>query len=139
MSLLTLRQLYETAIKAIDPTFPTVWENNLYKPLDGVAYQKVDRLLANPENPTFSNPGVGNFLRELGIIQVTLLYPLGTGPSAADTKAQAIRDAFPQGKSFTSGTVTLIIQRTPTVAPGRIDGDRWSIPVKIPFFANIFS
>jgi hypothetical protein len=138
MSLLLIRQMFETAINAIEPGFPTQWENTIYEPIDGTPYQKIDRLLGNPQNPTFSNPGVQNFLREIGIYQVVLFYPLGSGPAGADTKAEAIRTAFPQGKTFTSGTVTLIVQGTPTVAPGRVDGNRWSIPVKIPFFANIF-
>lgn len=138
MSLLSIRQLFETAIKVIDPTFPTQWENTIYNPIDGTAYQKIDRLLGNPETPTFNNPGVQDFFREIGIYQVTLFYPLGSGPAAADTKAEAIRAAFGAGRTFTSGTVTVTVSNKPTVAPGRIDGNRWSIPVKIPFFANVF-
>ena len=136
MTLLALRQVFENALTAVDSSFPTAWENALFVPVNGIAYQQVDLLLANPQNPTISNPAANNFFRENGIFQVTLMYPLNVGPKDAYTKAQALRAAFPYGKSFASGTMTVIVQRTPTVSPGRVDGDRWSVPVKIPFFAN---
>jgi hypothetical protein len=137
MSLLTLRQLLEQALVAVDITISTAWENSVFIPINGIPYQVVDLLLADPENPTIGSPVVPQFYREKGIFQVTLKYPINTGPKDAYTKVQALRDAFPYRKAFTSGSMTVIVLRTPTVSPGRIDGDRWSVPVKIPFFANV--
>ena len=79
-----------------------------------------------------------NFVRELGVFQVNLNYPQGGGYAATYAKAQALRDAFFQGKTFTSGNITVIVSRTPTISPGRNDGDRWVVPIKISFFANVY-
>jgi len=89
-------------------------------------------MLAEPENPSFDK-----FHREIGYLQVNLAYPIHAGPKDAYTRAELIRAAFPRGKSFTSGSVTVTVQRTPAVDAGRVDGDRWFVPVKIRFFANV--
>jgi hypothetical protein len=138
MTIQLTRSLLEIALASISPSIDTVWENTQYTPSVDKEYQETHLLLADPQNPTFSNPITSPFTRENGIYQVTLKYPQGVGPNAAYLRAQLIRNTFFQGASFTSGLTTLIISRTPTIAPGRNDGDRWSVPVKIPFFANIF-
>lgn len=136
MTIAVIRSLLETALKAVDTTIATAWENITFKPTDGTPYQQVFLLLADPQNPSYGGPSV--LTRELGIFQVTLQYPQGAGYKDAYAKADALRTAFPRGKSFTSGSVTVIVSRTPTISPGRVDGDRWSVPVKISFFANTF-
>jgi len=44
---------------------------------------------------------------------------------------------FKRGASFTKGDVTVQIERTPEIADGREDGDRWMVPVKIRYFCNL--
>lgn len=138
MSVVVIRQLLETALQNIDANFATAWENVIFTPVNGIPYQQVTLMLATPQNPTFSSPAAPDFTREIGYLQVSLQYPQGAGPKDAMAKAQALRGVFFQGKTFTSGTITVIISGTPAIAPGRVDGDRWSIPVKIPFFANVY-
>lgn len=138
MSAVIIRQLLEEAALAVDPTFATAWENVIFVPVSGTPYQQVVLMLATPQNPTFSNQAAPDFTREIGYLQITLHYPQGAGPKDAYAKAQALRAVFFQGKTFTSGNITVIISGTPAIAPGRVDGDRWSIPVKIPFFANVY-
>lgn len=129
MSSIIIRQLLEAAI----PPLPTAWENVSFTPVNGVAYQVVSILWAKPENPSFKG-----FHRERGFMQVTLQYPNGIGSGDANTQAELIRSTFPEGKSFTSGQITVTVSGTPSISPGRNDGDRWAVLVKIPFFANIF-
>ena len=69
--------------------------------------------------------------------KVSLAYPLGAGPSAATTRAELIRSTFYRGASFTSGGVTVTISRTPEIAPGRVEEDRWVVPVRVRFHAHI--
>jgi hypothetical protein len=90
-------------------------------------------LLAKPENPSFTG-----FHREIGFFQVTLYYPINDGVGDAATRAELIRARYFQGKSWTSGQITLTVSGTPEIRPGRADGDRWLIPIRIPFYANVF-
>lgn len=129
MSSVIIRQLLEQAI----PSLPTAWENDEFVPQDGVAYQQINILWAKPENPSYKG-----FHRERGYMQITLQYPSGVGSGDANTQAELIRSRFPLGKSFTSGQITVTVSGTPAISPGRNDGDRWAVPVKIPFFANVF-
>lgn len=129
----TIRQLFETALAAINPALDTVWENTAYDPIGGTPYQQAFLLFADNQNPSF----VG-LTRYSGIFQVTLKYPAGVGTKDSVDRAGLIKAALPYRRTFTSGTITLTVQRTPTIAPGRNDGDRWAVPVKVPFFANVF-
>lgn len=133
MSLSLVRAALETALNAILPALATAWQNVKYDPVPGTPYQAVYLLPAEPENPTMGD----TFHRERGIFQVSLFYPLLAGPGAAETRAELIRTAFYRGASFTSGTVTVRIDRTPEVGQGRADEDRWHVPVKIRYFAEI--
>ena len=70
-------------------------------------------------------------------MQVTLRYPLNTGPAAAAARAEAIRTAFPRGLSLTSGAVKVTVSDTPEILPAYIDGDRYAVPVRIRFFSHV--
>ena len=134
MSLVSIRAALETKLKAITPVLATAWENGAYTPVPGTAYQQVYLLTATPENPTLGDA----FYREHGILQITLMYPLKAGSNAATTRAELIRTAFKRGTTLTSGTVSVIIERTPEIGQGRVDGDRWALPVKIRWYAGIY-
>lgn len=134
MSLTLIRAALETQLNAMAPAIATAWENAEFAvPAPTVPYQRVDLMLATPENP---ETGAG--YRELGYMQVTLKYPLNGGPGAAAARAAAIRATFPKNLALTSGGVVTTISKTPAVSVGVVDGDRWSVPVKIPFHANFF-
>lgn len=133
MSLEAVRIALETKLSAMSPALSTAWENSPYTPTVGTPYQMVWLLPAEPDNPTMGD----DFYREMGIFQITLMYPLQTGPAAAMARAELIRTAFKRGTSMTSGTVTVIVDKTPEIGVGRIDGDRWAVPVKVPWHADI--
>jgi hypothetical protein len=79
------------------------------------------------------------FYREQGIFQITLLYPLQAGTATAAARAQLIRTTFKRGLSMTSGTIKVKVMATPEISSGRVDGDRFSVPVKIRWQADIFA
>ena len=133
MSLGSVRAALETALNAIAPALSTEWENIPFTPVSGTPYQKMFLLPATPDNSTMGD----GYYREQGIFQITLMYPLQTGAKAAADRAELIRTAFKRGNSFTSGSVTVRIEKTPEVGQGRVDGDRWALPVKIRWFAGI--
>jgi hypothetical protein len=133
MSIISVRAALEAKLNAMTPALSTAWENVPYTPVNGTPYAQVWLLPATPDNPTMGD----GYYREQGIFQINLMYPLLAGTLTAATRAQAIRTAFKRGTSMTSGAVTVIVDRTPEIGIGRIDGDRWFLPVKIRWYAGI--
>ncbi len=132
MSVELVRKAIETAVAAITPTIDCEWENVGYTPVTGTPYQKFNLLLADPDNYGY---GSGPFI-EMGFFQLSLFYPLQTGPSVATIRADLIRSTFYRGLTLTSGAQSVIIEKTPTIGSGRVDGDRYMIPVKVRFFSH---
>jgi hypothetical protein len=132
MSIVSIRAALETLLATITPALATAYENAPYTPVAGTPYQAVYLLTAPPDNPTVGD----NFYREKGIFQVTLNYPLQTGSAAAAARAELIRAAFKRGTTLTSGSDTVKIDTTPEISQGRVDGDRWALPVRITWFSD---
>jgi hypothetical protein len=133
MSQSAISNALETRLAAIASPIATAWENVNFTPTAGVPYQSVDVLFAEPENPTFGNA----FNRQRGLLQVSLRYPANTGRQAALTRAEAIKNWFPRGLSLAASGITTTIERTPEIAKGGADDDRYIINVRIRFFANL--
>lgn len=133
MSIVSIRAALESKLNGISPALATAWENAPYTPITGTAYQRVWLLVAEPSNPTFGD----DYYREQGILQVTLYYPLQTGSGTAAARADLIRTTFKRGTSMTSGGNTVIVYRTPEISNGRVEGDRWALPVRIRWYAGI--
>lgn len=135
MSTAEIRVALKAQLETLTPPVTTQWENNSFsKPPPASPYQKVDILFATPANPVY-----GSGWQELGFMQVLLMYPVRDGPEPANLRAEAIRVAFKRGTSLVSGGVVVTVSRTPEIGGGRIDVERWSVPVKIPFYANMFA
>lgn len=133
MSVQAIQRALELRLDAMLPKLDTAWENGSYVPNASAAYQKVNHMRAQPDNPCAASV----FVRETGFMQVTLLYPQNGGAKDAVARAEAIKAQFTRGLSLTNGGVVVTISNTPYVMPGSVDGDRWSVPVRIPYFANI--
>ena len=133
MSQSTIRAALELALASLAPAIDTAWQNVPYTPVTGRPYQAAYLLPAEPNNHSM---GDGS-RQESGIFQVSLMYPPGQGTSAAGARAEMIRDLFHRGAGFTKGDLTVQIERTPEIADGREDDDRWMVPVKIRWFCNL--
>lgn len=134
MSVVKIRAALETRLNAMSPAIATAWEGIPYTPITGTPYQQVNLLLADSENPTLGDA----MYRQAGLMQVLLCYPPGVGAKAAATRAELVRDWFPRGLGLSSGGQSVLIDRTPSIAPALIDGDRYRVPVSIYFTADIF-
>lgn len=130
-----IRIALESKLNGITPAISTAWENVAFTPVAGTAYQACFTLRAEPDNATMGD----GYYRERGIFQINLFYPVGAGPATAEARAELIRAAFKRGTTLTSGSVKVIVERTPEVGHGRADGDRWMIPVKVRWFAGILN
>jgi hypothetical protein len=131
MSIIKVRSALETAVNAMTPSLATAWENTPYTPVTGTPYQWVSILFAEPDNTE-----IGRQYKEQGYMQIKLLYPVGTGSNAANTRADLIRTTFYRGSSFFNGGVTVIVKNTPSIVNGYNEDDRYCLTVKVPFFTQ---
>lgn len=134
MSEAKVRAAIELAISAMTPALDTSFENAKYAPITGTPYQRVEWPDFMTENPTMGD----GFYRIRSYFQITLCYPLQNGTADATARGMLIKALFKRGASFTNGGVTTIIEMTPIIGAGSIDGDRWSVPVKVRYRADIF-
>lgn len=111
----------------------TQFENTDYTPEGETPYQRVWLLPAKP----FNYGGTTKAKRLLGIFQIDLCFPYGGGSGDAKAHAEAVADWFPQGLSVTANNVTTTVDLTPEVKSGRVQGDRWVIPIRVSYFANM--
>lgn len=135
MSIISIRAAIESKLATISPAISTAYENVPFTPVAGTPYQSVFIMPAAPSNPTLGD----GYYRAIGIAQISLFYPIQAGTLTAATRAELIRSTFKRGTSMTSGGITTIIERTPEIGQGRVDGDRWALSVKIRWFAGVFA
>ena len=134
MSLPAVRQALETRLAAISSGFPTAYENYKFEFTVGTPWQAAYLLGADPDNREMN----ANYT-ERGVFQINLFYPLDAGPGAAETRAQLLRDGFPRGSDYAASGVTVHIEKTPEIGPGRAEDDWYVKPVRIRFYALIRS
>ena len=132
MSSVLVRAALESGLNGMAPALATAWENAAFTPTTA-AYQRVAILFAAPDNTSY-----GSGYTEQGFMQIDLNYPQETGPAAAYTRAELIRATFARGETFSSGGVSATIERTPEILPGRNEGSRYVLPVRIRFFAHLY-
>jgi len=135
MSIVSVRAALQTKLNGIAGSIAVAWENVGYTPVVGTPYQAAFVMAATPDNPTVGD----GFYREQGIFQVSLFYPLQAGTATAEARAQLIRTTFKRGTGMVSGGVTVLVDKTPEIGQGRVDSDRWHIPVKIRWSAGVIA
>lgn len=135
MSSLKVKTALETALNAMTPPLLTAWPNVAFTPPVGSStpWQRADVLFAAPEDLEIGD----TYHREQGVFLVSLKYPIQAGIGTALARAELLRSVFYRGASFTNGGVIVTIEQTPEISAGFADGDRWVIPVRIRFYANI--
>lgn len=135
MSSVKVKTALETALNAMTPQLVTAWPNVAFTPPvdNSIPWQSADVLFAAPDDLEMG----ATYHREQGTFLVKLNYPVQTGGGVALARAELLRSIFYRGASFTSGGVIVTIEQTPEISASSVDGDRWVIPVKIRFYANI--
>lgn len=137
MSSAKIQAALEQRLATVTPKLPTAFENMPFAPSAGAPYQRVSLVTAEPVNATYG----GNDWREQGFLQVTLCYPSQAaglaGSRPARAQADVVRAAFPRGASFTFDGITVVIEGTPSIGPAFGDGDRFCVPVRIRYFAQV--
>lgn len=134
MSVLKIRAALETALAAMSPALATAWENTTYTPTAGTPYQRVTMTFAEPVNIEY-----GRSFQQGGLFVVTLCYPQGAGPTDAAGRVELLRSTFYRGAAFTADGLTTLVARTPLILAATLEGDRYVVPVQVPFLATITS
>jgi hypothetical protein len=132
MSIIKIRAALETALNNMSPSLQTAWENVKFEPTMGTPFQRCHLLMAEPDNSEY-----GPHYMEQGYIQIDLFYPLDNKSIDAMTRAELLRDTFYKGNTFINGGISVIIGRTPEIAPAYNDGEFYIMPVRVRFFAHI--
>ena len=133
MALPRIKVALEKALKALDPSFSTAYENVEFTPQAGVPYQDVQIVPRAPDNQTVGD----GYYREVGELQVFLSYPSNTGTSACMNKAVQIRDYFKRGNTYSNAGVDVNIMKTPSISSGNVVGDRYVQVVVISYAAGV--
>ena len=133
MSMSTVRKLLETQLNSVSGDIDTAFENVRFSPVHGTPYQAVALLPGATQNPSYGD----DFKREVGIFQVSVMYPLNAGPAAAQARVETIRAAFKRGLALTDGLVRVLINASPYQSPGRPGAGWFSIAVSVPYYADI--
>lgn len=133
MSMVIIRRALEKKLAALSSNIAIAYENVAYTPITGTPYQRAELLPNSPDN---SIQGSSVYI-ERGIFQITAMYPTGAGTAAAGTHAQNVRSHYKRGTSMTESGITVLITNTPKISPAIIDGDRYCIPISIPFQAQV--
>ena len=128
-----IRRALEQHLATMSPALATAWENTSFVPTDGVPYQRAFMLPAPPDN---SMLGPREWI-EIGVFQVTLLYPQGEGSASAQARAEAVRVHFKRGTTLAHGGTSVLIPGTPAKAPAFISENRYAVPVSIRYQACI--
>lgn len=134
MSEPAIRAALEVRLAALTPALATAYENAAYTPVAGTPYQRVNLMRAQPNNPE-----AGRFQQAQGIFQVTLEYPQNVGPSVVEARAKLVADWFYRTLSLTASGVVVTITNASYIMAGFVDGDRWAVPVRVFYRANISS
>lgn len=132
MSYEYIRRALEVRLSALSPSVPTSWENIPFTPPNSI-YQRAYILPASTDNPTYG----GSFMRESGILHVSVCAPIGNGALDAVSRAGLLRSWFYRGLSLDSNGVIVRILRSPSIAPAIYEEKTYVIPVSIPYFADI--
>lgn len=134
MSQLKIRRAFEKALKSLDPSFPTAYENVSFNPTKDVPYQRVQLVPLEPENPTMGD----NYHREVGEFQIFLCYPLNKGLQDIYSKAESIKSFFNRGKTIPENDIEVIVRTTPSISGGITVNDRYILPVRIEYYVSVY-
>lgn len=117
----------EKRLGTLSPAMATAFENEPFEPTPGTPYQRVNLLPNTPIDHALTL----DVLELRGLFQITVCYPLDAGRGPAQARAQAIADHFAPALDLTETGWRISITKTPRIAQGMSDGDRWAVPVTV--------
>lgn len=135
MSDALVRAAFETRLlawaNAQSPAIPVAFENAAFMPPVG-RYVRAYLLPA----PTASETLNGEHRRRMGVFQVSLCMPIGSGPGAAAALTASLDAAFPMALPMTQGSLRLFMLSPMSPGPAIQEPDRFVVPVSCTYRAD---
>lgn len=136
MSDAIIRAAFETRLAAWAaaqvPPIPVAYENAPFTPPAG----RYARCFLMPA-PAASETLNGEHRRRMGVFQVSLCMPIGTGPAAGAALAASLDAVFPMTGPMTQGGLRIFILSPMAIAPAIQEPDRYVVPVSCTYRADI--
>lgn len=104
---------------------PVAIQNQTFKPTTGQPYVRFHLLPAQSIGADLA----GAYEVLAGIVQITVVAPVGAGPGLAERIAEEVKALFPANSRFTFGGVTAQIVGPLTIHRGDESADAFSVPV----------
>jgi hypothetical protein len=135
VSLQAIRNILNSRLSSSFPTLSIAWENTNFTPPTNAPHVRVS-FLPSETRPAANHASAMDF--ESGIYQLDLYVPQNTGTANADATAREIRRQFKRGLAlFDVNNIQVMIQGTPSVSDGRIEGPFWRSRITVPWFAYV--
>ena len=122
-----------TTVVGIPGATQRAWENVKFTPTTGAPWV---RMTLQPGESRAAIRGDAPVLEFIGMFQVDIFLPEGTGPNAADTLADAVRAKFGPGLDLTFNSVTTRISYSER-GVGDLDPPWYKVPIFIAWFSFI--
>lgn len=119
-----LESRLKTWADAQSPAIPVAWQNVPFTP-PVTRYLRAFLLPAETVTQTLD----GDHRRYTGVFQVSILVPVGNGPGAGETIAEAIEALYPADLVLGDTSFDLYIVSPMSVYPSLQDSDWYTIPV----------
>ena len=117
---------------AQSPPIPIAWQNATFTPPSQARYLRAFLLPAETQNPDLG----GDIRTFIGIYQVSICVPDGTGAGAAETIAESLIAEFPYGARLVQSGIAVVINRTPSQSPAMQEPGLYVVPVSISYRAS---
>jgi hypothetical protein len=135
MSDALIAQAFETTLKAWadaqTPAIPVAWENVAFEPPSSGGRYMHAFMLPNRTRSLFLD---GSGRTRVGIFQINLSMPIGTGAGAARTLAAALDTAF--SVTITAGGLRIYLLSPMSAAPPLPNSHRFVVPISAEYRAD---
>ena len=118
---------------AHSPPIPIAWQNATFTPPTQARYLRAFLLPAETQNPDIG----GDIRTFIGLYQVSICVPDGTGAGAAETIAESLIAEFPYGTLITQSGIKVLIRKTPSQSPAMQEPGLYVVPVSISYRADV--
>lgn len=130
-----LESRLNTWAAAQSPAVPVAWQNKDYTPTIGVRYVRAYLLSGDAQNPIFG----AQHRRLVGLMQVDVVAPTGTGMAASEALAESLCAQFKRGTTLTQDGLTVVMDASPSIGPTLIEEGWVVLPVSIRYRADDFA
>ena len=118
---------------AQSPPIPTAWQTATFTPPNQARYLRAFLLPAETQNPDIG----GEIRTFIGVYQVSICVPDGTGAGAAESIAESLIAEFQYGTRLVQSGLAIVINRTPYQSPAMQEPGLYVVPVSISYRADV--